>query len=271
MTDHEMTERGPVGGGEYGPVLLVHGAWHGAWCWSGFQDHLAAKGLNSFAVNLRGHGGRPNPRSLRRTRVSQYADDVSAAVDQIKDNTGLVPVIVGHSMGGLVTQKVLERRDDIPHAVLLASVPPQGVWRTTLDILLKHPIDFLMVNLTLSLWPLVDTPEKAKRLFFSGQMPKDEANGYFRQLQDESYFGFLDMLAFALPDTRKITTPLTVMGARDDVIFPPSHVERTARTYGVEALMFEDMAHDMMLDAGWQNVANSLIEIVANLNGPKSG
>ena len=67
------------------------------------------------------------------------------------------------------------------------------------------------------------------------------------------------MLAFALPTPREISTPLIVMGGRDDVIFPTSHVAKTALSYGVEAIMFDHMAHDMMLEPGWQDVADCII------------
>ncbi|MFG2793767.1 alpha/beta fold hydrolase [Streptomyces sp. NPDC048419] len=63
------------------PVVLVHGFWHGSWCWSLVSEQLASRGVASVAVDLDGHGlksrapdpdgsGRstpgPSPRSLRR-------------------------------------------------------------------------------------------------------------------------------------------------------------------------------------------------------------
>ena len=258
-TGEDIVERLSGGGSGGTPVLLVHGAWHGAWCWHKFQDYFAERGVDSFAVNLRGHGGRANVKSLRFTRLKDYVADLADAVERVSEKTGRRPLIVGHSMGGLVTQKYLEGRADIPKAVLLASVPPQGVWRATLDIALHHPVDFLMVNLTLSLWPLVGAPAKSKRMFFSDDMPEREAGGYHRQLQDESYLGFLDMLAFALPRAKTISTPLAVLGGGRDTVFPPPVVQSTAQTYGVDAIMFDDIAHDMMLDAGWQAVAERIL------------
>ncbi len=38
------------------PILLVHGAWHGAWCWATLQAELDRRGLPSYAVELPGHG-----------------------------------------------------------------------------------------------------------------------------------------------------------------------------------------------------------------------
>jgi len=49
------------------------------------------------------------------------------------------------------------------------------------------------------------------------------------------------------------------MGATNDRLISPSEVEATARTYHTQAEMFPDMAHDMMLEAGWQMVADRIL------------
>jgi pimeloyl-ACP methyl ester carboxylesterase len=44
------------------PLLFVHGAWHGAWCWDEyFLDFFAGRGYRALAVSLRGHGNSPTP------------------------------------------------------------------------------------------------------------------------------------------------------------------------------------------------------------------
>ena len=37
-------------------VVLVHGAWHGAWCWAALQSELDSRGIASLAIDLPGHG-----------------------------------------------------------------------------------------------------------------------------------------------------------------------------------------------------------------------
>ena len=47
------------------PILLVHGAWHGAWCWEEtYLDYFADAGRETWAMDLRGHGGSGNTLSL---------------------------------------------------------------------------------------------------------------------------------------------------------------------------------------------------------------
>ena len=141
---------GPEAGSRRHPLLFVHGAWHGAWCWEDFQRWFAQLGWETHAVDLRGHGDAPIDRSLRRTRIRHYADDVAAAIESLDRP----PILVAHSMGALAAQKCLEKIT-LPGAVLVTPIPLGGVWRTTFRVIRRHPIKFLKANLFLDLGPLV--------------------------------------------------------------------------------------------------------------------
>ena len=101
-------------------ILLVHGAWHGPWCWDEFSAYLGERGHEVRAVELRGHDRAPG-RIWHRLR--DYVEDVRAAAAEF----GEPPVLVGHSMGGLVVQKCLED-GEAAGAVLLAPPPRRGPW-----------------------------------------------------------------------------------------------------------------------------------------------
>ena len=113
------------------------------------------------------------------------------------------PIVVGHSMGGMVVQKYLEKHE-APAAVLLASGPPRGVIGITLRILRRHPLRFLRANATWSLYPLVEDPDDARELFFGTGTDEVTALGYTSRLQDESYVAFLDMLVLDLPKPKRV-------------------------------------------------------------------
>ena len=218
------------------------------------MNHFAEKGYTSYALSLRGHGDSDDPAHFRWMRIVDYVADVSQVVEKLPER----PVIVGHSMGGLVVQKYLEEHT-APAAVLLASVPVKGVFRTTLRIALRHPLAFLEANLTWSLYPIIGKPKLTREAFFSASIPPDILNGYFRLMQDESYLAFLDMMLFQLPNPGKVSTELLILGAENDAIFRADEIEATAAAYGKKAEIFEGMAHDMMLEDGWQAVAERII------------
>jgi pimeloyl-ACP methyl ester carboxylesterase len=237
------------------PLLFVHGAWHGAWCWEEhFLRYFADRGWSVKAIDLRGHGSAPGRKRLRWTRVAEYVADVADAAAAMPEP----PVLIGHSMGGLVVQKYLESHA-APAAVLLASVPPTGVLLATLRVLNRHPLRFLRSNLTMSLWPIVETPDLAREMFFSSTMRESEVRAYQERLQDESYLAYLDMMIFALPQPAAVAKlPMLVLGGRDDQVFSPREVEKTAKAYGADLNIFPDLAHDLMLGPGWQVVAGTV-------------
>lgn len=253
MTDLHVVRRDPTHQTHPAPILFVHGAWHAAWCWEEhFLDHFAQKGFRAAALDLRGHGSSPARGGFRTRRLRHYVADVA----EVAATFDTPPVVVGHSMGGMVVQKYLERHQ-APGAVLLASGPPRGVIGVTLRVLRQHPVTFLRMNATWSLYPLVDTHEKARELFFSDALDDVTALGYTARLQDESYVAFLDMLLLDLPRPKRIDTEVLVVGGKQDRIFPPADVHRTATAYGTDAVMF-DGAHDLMLEPCWPEVADHI-------------
>ena len=162
ISKHPRESRHPT------PLLFIHGMLHGAWCWDvHFLDYFAQQGFAAHAVNLRGHGSSDGRDKLRWTRIADFVDDVASAVRELPSP----PVLIGHSMGGFVIQKYLEDHA-AAGAVLLSSPPPVGLLGTALRIARRRPFVFARVNLTLSLQPVIATPQLAREAFFSVRLPR---------------------------------------------------------------------------------------------------
>lgn len=235
------------------PLLFVHGAAHGAWCWDEhFLGFFADKGCRALAVNLRGHGNSPASKPLRSYSLADYV----AAVASVADGLPARPVVIGHSMGGFVVQKYLERHD-APAGVLVASIPARGAASAALRRMRLHPWLTAKAVLTGDQLPAVNTPKLAREAFFSAQTPESDVVRYAQRLQEESPKAVLDSM-FRLPKTRLITTPLLVLGADCDGNVTPNEVRATARAYRTEAEFFPDMGHNMMLEPGWAGVAQRI-------------
>lgn len=82
--------------------ILVHGAWHGAWCWRHIVPLLRARGHAVLAPDLPGHGDDTAPPALQ--TLDSYAQRIEAAVGECDGQV----VLVGHSLGGLVISAVAE-------------------------------------------------------------------------------------------------------------------------------------------------------------------
>lgn len=259
----EVISRHPLESRDPTPLLFIHGMLHGAWCWDvHFLDYFARQGFAAHAVNLRGHGASEGRVGLRWTRIADYVEDLATAVRQLPRP----PILIGHSMGGFVIQKYLEDHDT-PGAVLLSSPPPVGLGGTALRIARRRPWVFARVNLTLSLLPVIATPELAREAFFSADVPDGELRAYWERMQDESYMAFLDMVALDLPNPGRVKTPLLVLGAARDNMLEPGEIEATARAYHAPSEIIPAVAHNSMLDPRWQTVAERILVWLRERNG----
>jgi len=85
------------------PLLFVHGAWHGAWCWNqGFMQYFAGRWFSVHALSLRGHGTSAGHEGLRRFRIADYVQDVSRVASTLDEP----PILIGHSMGVLLCKSI---------------------------------------------------------------------------------------------------------------------------------------------------------------------
>lgn len=237
------------------PIVFVHGAWHAAWCWERFQPYFAQHGYASYAVSLRGHGASEGRGGIR---WNSAARGYVADVDQVVQTLGQEVILIGHSMGGYVIQKYLETHRAAA-AVLLASVPVSGTVGFARRYMQRHPWPFLKSFVLMSPWEMVRTPTLAHDSFFSPQVPAEEIKRHHARLQQESVRMQLETMFLNRPRPERVGTPMLVLGAANDRGFTVEEQQATARAYGTEAEIFPDMAHDMMLEPNWQQVADRIL------------
>jgi len=173
------------------PVLFIHGAWHGAWCWENFLPYFADNGFEAHALSLRGHGKSEGREGIRWYGISDYLADVDDVIKKI----GIHPIVIGHSMGGFVTQKYLETHN-MPAGVLVASIPVNGIFPMMFRFLQRRPRSTLKSLLLMDPWYLVYKPEIVKEFFFSDDLPESELERLFPLIQPESLRLAMDGLLF---------------------------------------------------------------------------
>jgi pimeloyl-ACP methyl ester carboxylesterase len=251
----EMISKYPLKSLHPTPLLFIHGTLHTAACWDvHFLDYFAEHGYAAHAVNLRGHGNSEGREKLRWTRIADFVEDVEIAVRQLPSP----PILIGHSMGGFIIQHYLEDHD-VPGAVLLSSASPFGLLPTAVRTARRQPWMFAKINLTLSLKPMLASPQLLGEAFFSNDLPDGLLMNYWKQTQDDSFMAFVDMVALDLPKPEKVKTPVLVLGAGRDNMIGRREVEATARTYHTNAEIIPDVAHNSMLEQNWQAAAERIL------------
>lgn len=258
----ELLSRVPAKATATPPILFVHGANCAAWVWEeNLLPDLADRGFEVHAVSLRGHGRSEGRHLLPWMSLSDYVTDLVATVA----NIGRPPVLVGHSMGGMVVQKYLERFA-AAGAVLMASVPPEGLFLTSTTLLMRDPVLFSEITCLQTIGPWMPAAYPIiRKVLFSPDMPEERVRDYFKRWQPESGRVVMDMLGLDLPRGQHSSCPMLVLGAADDVFIPPTLVETTARHYGAPSEIVPHIAHAMMLEPGWRRVADRLADWVGSL------
>ncbi|WAJ42804.1 alpha/beta fold hydrolase [Mycobacterium sp. Aquia_216] len=252
----ELIDKGQPSNEHPHPLLFVHGAFQGAWCWDvHFLDFFAERGFRVLAPSLRGHGSSPADKALRLCSISDFVDDVSSIANTLAPQ----PIPIGHSMGGFVVQKYLET-NDAPAGVLLASAPPRGHLRPMLRILRRHPWRCSKFAVSGRVDHLVGTTTAGARELFFGDKASDELiSATTARLQPDSTRAILlDMVALDLVKTARVNTPLLVLGGEHDATYHPSDVRATARAYATQATFIPEIGHSMSVEPRWETVAERI-------------
>lgn len=135
--------------------VLVHGAWHGGWCWKKVKALLEAKGYSVFTPTLTGLGERSHLLT-RQVNLTTHIDDIVLMLEY----EGLTDaILVGHSYAGMVISGVAERvASRISHLVYFDAYLPENN---------KSINDYLKVPL---LKELVETKGEGWKMPFPGKI-----------------------------------------------------------------------------------------------------
>nr|VFK36717.1 MAG: Lysophospholipase, alpha-beta hydrolase superfamily [Candidatus Kentron sp. SD]VFK40280.1 MAG: Lysophospholipase, alpha-beta hydrolase superfamily [Candidatus Kentron sp. SD]VFK78567.1 MAG: Lysophospholipase, alpha-beta hydrolase superfamily [Candidatus Kentron sp. SD] len=251
----EMISRLPNTDGEPTPLLFLHGAFCGAWVWDEhFLSYFAEHGFAAHAVSLRGHGKSEGYNKLPFTQLADYVEDLTKTIEGMDKR----PILIGHSMGGVVGQLYL--RDNIlPGVVLMGSGPPHGMIASAMSVFLDQPILSTQLSLTHLFGSDAESRAAMCKIIFSQEKPITEALDFLSRTQAESFRVVFDLGFPHIPKNRG--TPVLVLGAEEDRFVTPYMVRATAKAYKApEAEIFRNMGHAMMAETKWRDVADRILK-----------
>lgn len=251
----ELITRRPTGKARRTPLLFVHGAFGGAWLWDQhFLPYFADRGWVAHAFSLRGHGQSEGAELVRFARLRDYVADL----EQVLDDMPVPPVLIGHSLGGMIVQKCLHRRS-VPAAVLMASAPPHGTVGTLFGMAFTNPNLLRELTFAQAIGPDSVEAREISRALFSEDTSEELIRRYMPHFREESLLINLDLLGLDLPPSLPLLNlPVLVVGAEKDQFIFEGALRATAETYRTKAEVFPSMAHAMMLDHGWEKVAERI-------------
>ncbi|MBN1963059.1 MAG: alpha/beta hydrolase [Anaerolineae bacterium] len=226
------------------PILLLHGMWHAAWCWQAWQEALAGLGWESVAVSLPGHAGSPPQRPMEQVTLDYYLGFLKAEVERFDRP----PVLMGHSMGGALTQWYLKYvgQEHLAAAVLVAAwVSHSVIWDGGPLFARLDPAGMALALLEETATPFVRTPGHAARLLLSpNALITPEA--LFDRLGPESVLVMMQHNPPFWSPAEDVSLPLLWLAAEKDGAITVAGARRSAAHYGADFVLVPDAGHNLM-------------------------
>ncbi|MBT3339258.1 MAG: alpha/beta hydrolase [Anaerolineae bacterium] len=231
--------------------------------WGNYKTFFEGQGYRVITTNLRYHDiarkDDPDPR-LGKVRLLDYAAHLEKEIAQLDEK----PIIMGHSMGGLLTQ-ILGSRDLGSALVAVTPAAPVGIFPVTPSVLQS----FFSILTTWGFW------HKPMRQKFSEAcysmmhlLPPEKQKAEFENFVHESGRAIaaigLWMLGGGLDgrvDARKVTAPMLILSGKEDRITPVWVIRQIARKYKHATYKeFPNHAHWIVSEPNWEEVAEYVAE-----------
>ena len=250
-------------------ILMLHGMWGTNLVWNRFKEYFESIGYSCITPVLRfhnmKHGAEPNA-ALGRTSLLDYIQDLEKEISTL----GSKPIIMGHSMGGLLAQ-MLAAKGLAKALVLLAPAQPAGLVifnisavRSILSEITKPGFWNKPVRITYkeAVYGLLNrcSDELKKELYDicvyeSGRATFEIALWYF------------DRRKASVVDESKITCPILMIAGKEDRIIPIAIAIRIAKKYQLSSSFkeLENHAHWLLAEPGWEDVAGMVKDWMQSL------
>ncbi|WP_374534349.1 alpha/beta hydrolase [Phenylobacterium sp.] len=237
------------------PVVMVHGAFCGGWAFEKFREPFEAAGHQVLAPDLRGHAADAPSGAVVGVSMSDYARDIAALCAA----QAAPPILVGHSMGGLVAA-MAARRAPVRALVLLAPSAPWGVAGSSVE----EAITAVGLYSQGPFWAQSVSPDRGIMARFSlDRMTRAERQAVTARLRPESGRALYETLNWWLDPFMTTSlavgsgrAPCLVLGGERDVAHPPATVRQTASRMDATFIEAPGMSHWLLGEPGWREVAD---------------
>jgi pimeloyl-ACP methyl ester carboxylesterase len=231
------------------PVLFIHGYFATASVFSEWVPFFAARGMPAYAVNLRGRADSRPDIDLGRASITDFVADAAAVARHLDK-----PIVVGHSMGGLIAQCLAER--GLAHGIaLLAPVPPRGIRFMTFKMMFRQ-LKYLGAIYGSGL--VAPTLEDLKEIVLN-HVPESQQAEVLGMLAPDSGRAAKEMSVSGVPvDHKRVRAPVLVVAADDDRFIPLDACHQVAALYHASMQTLSGHGHMMILEPGWQTIADTV-------------
>lgn len=240
-------------------AVLIHGMWGTAGVWHLWRPFLEERGWQTIAHSLRHHDVPSDapPAALGVTSLLDYVADLESTILDLPEK----PVVIGHSMGGLLAL-LLCARGLARAGVLLTPAPPSSI----LAIRPSNLMAFARIQARWGWWKKPHRATLGEALSYTfntaGRVIGEKEHSAFVHESGRALLEiglpWLDRTRAATVDPRRVTVPLLFAGAGEDRLVPSGVVRRTAKQFAhvSDYIEYEDQGHWVLGQPGWERVAD---------------
>ena len=238
------------------PLLMVHGMFGGGWYFYDWAIFLCRKGIKVYVIKDLHEG-----EDLAKTDFYTYLKKVVRIIDKIYICESKKIIVIGHSMGGLITQKIAERfgPDFIAGIVLVASAPPKGISAMSCSVakaMRKH-LPALMFNL-----PLKIDRESTLKLLLNRLGGNERKEQIFQKFVPESSRVAKQLALSRIPvDEKKVVCKVLVVAGFYDKLLPQRSQLEIALKYNSTPRLFL-VGHMPMVEDPRNEIINEIYKCI---------
>jgi len=252
------------------PVLFIHGLWLHASSWDPWVEAFREAGYDAQASGWPGDGDTVEASRRDPDAIGDHGiDDVVAHFAGIIDGLPAAPILIGHSFGGLIAQKLLGQNRAVA-AVAIDAAQIKGV--------LPVPLSALRATLPVFRNPAnrhrsVSLTAEQFRFAFGNAVSEDESNRLFerwtipapgRPLFEAAAANFNPHSPAKIDTGNADRGPLLLIGSGKDHTVPESVTRATLAQYRhssavTEIMTFPDRGHSLVIDSGWREIADTCL------------
>lgn len=232
--------------------VLIHGAWHGGWCWEGVISELRKAGHTAEAPTMPGHGPGEDRSKIR-------FDDYVKAVADVLHHQPTPSVLVGHSSAGFLLQASAPKAPDkISHLVFLnAFILPDG--KSQFDLVPPEASQGMTAAAKASPDNTVPVIEDFVRNMLMAGEPREKQDALLKKLVPQPLALFTTPVSTS--DFSKLTIPKSVVFCKGDASLPPGAYLGMAQGLGQFKLVQVEGSHETLFTDP-AVVAKGLIEAI---------
>jgi pimeloyl-ACP methyl ester carboxylesterase len=252
------------------PVVFIHGLWLHATSWEPWLQLFEEAGYRPFAASWPGEAEtveltRANPDSV----ADRGIDDIAAHIADVIDDCGSHAIVIGHSLGGMIAEKLLGQ-DKCAAAIAIDAAQIKGV--------LPLPLSTLRATLPVFKSPAnkhrsVSLSADEFRYSFANAVSLNESDALYEKwaipspgkpLFEAATANFVTASPAAVETVNPDRGPLLlIMGGKDHTV-PEAITKSTLKQYRhspavTDLLEFADRGHSLTVDSGWRDVADACL------------